>query len=410
MREIVDVCKAAALPVRVVPPTRDILARDPEHMRLRQLQIEDLLGRPQVRFETAPVAAALRGETVLVTGAGGSIGSELARQLATCEPARLVLLDRYENNLYYLAHELADRCPELPVVPVVGDVRDQRRLAALLAEHRPEVVFHAAAHKHVPLMEQDPPEAVRNNVLGTRILAELAQAHGVERFVLISTDKAVRPASVMGCTKRVAELLLQATPARAGTRFLIVRFGNVIGSEGSVVPLFGRQIARGGPVTVTHPDAVRYFMSVPEAVHLVLHAAVLGQGGEVFVLNMGEPVRVLDLAIDMIRLSGYRPYEDIDIRFTGLRPGEKLAEELRNEREALADTPHAGLCVLKDGRPPRWAELDRRLAELLKAAERNDAAGVRVWLQRIVPEYSGVRRSDVAITTRLPARAAERSA
>jgi FlaA1/EpsC-like NDP-sugar epimerase len=402
IRDIIDACKAAAVPVRIVPPARDSLARDPEQPRLREVRIEDLLGRAVVRFETEPVAGALRGRVVLVTGAGGSIGSELCRQIATLEPARLVLLDRYENTLYYLERELRERCAGLDAVPVVADVSDRARIAAVVAQHRPAVVFHAAAHKHVPLMEENPGEAVRNNVLGTLYVAEAAQEHGVERCVLISTDKAIRPTSVMGCTKRLAELLLQGLQPRGTTRFVIVRFGNVLGSEGSVVPIFSRQIARGGPVTVTHPDAVRYFMLIPEAVHLVLHAAVLGSGGEIFFLNMGEPVRVLDLAIDMIRLSGYRPYEDIDVRFTGLRAGEKLAEELRGEDERLRETAHPGIRVLENGHPPAWLELDASLRELARAALAGDAGGVRAWLKRLVPEYSGVRAGDVAIVTREP--------
>jgi FlaA1/EpsC-like NDP-sugar epimerase len=397
MRRIVDACKAAAVPVRIMPPTRDVLAEDPERPRLRHLQIEDLLGRAVVRFDTAPVVEALRGRVVLVTGAGGSIGSELSRQIAGCEPARLVLLDRYENSLYCLARELAERCPHLALAPVIADVCDRRRVAALVAEHGPAVVFHAAAHKHVPLMEQHPGEAVRNNVTGTRTLAEVALAQGVERFVLVSSDKAIRPSSVMGCTKRVAELVVQALQPRGRTRFVTVRFGNVLGSDGSVVPLIRQQIARGGPVTVTHPDAMRYFMLIPEAVHLVLHAGVLGRGQEIFLLDMGEPVRVLDLAIDMIRLSGYRPYEDVDIRFTGLRPGEKLAEDLWGEHERLVETGHPGLRVLEDGRPPTWEALEPALRELERCAELGDDGGVRAWLRRVVPEYSGVRPEDMAI-------------
>jgi FlaA1/EpsC-like NDP-sugar epimerase len=410
IREIVDACKATGLPFRIVPATRDILKRDGGERRLRSVQIEDLLGRPAVRFDTEPVESALRGRIVLVTGAGGSIGSELSRQVATCGPERLIVLDRYENSLYYLDQELRERLPGLPVVSVIGDVSDARRMSDVIGTHGPHVIFHAAALKHVPLMEENPSEAVRNNVTGTRTLAELAARHGVERFVLISTDKAIRPSSIMGCTKRVAELVLQAVEHPGRTRFVMVRFGNVLGSEGSVVPLFSRQIARGGPVTVTHPDAVRYFMVIPEAVHLVLHAGVRGRGGEIFYLEMGEPVRVLDLAIDMIRLSGYRPYEDVDIRFTGLRPGEKLAEELRADGERLGETDHPGLRVLLNGAPPRWETLEAPLGDLERAAARGDDAAVRALLRRLVPEYTGVRPGDVAIVTHEPRPAVQRSA
>jgi FlaA1/EpsC-like NDP-sugar epimerase len=414
VRALVDACKAAGRPFRIVPATRDILARDPDQPQLRHVQIEDLLGRAAVRLERGRVEPALGGRTILVTGAGGSIGSELCRQIARCDPRRLVLLDRYENLLYYLDRELRERCPGLETATVIADVVDRVRLDGVLRAEHPEVVFHAAAHKHVPLMEENPGEAVRNNVCGTRHLAELAQAHGVERLVFISSDKAIRPRSVMGCTKRVAELVLQALQPHGQTRFVTVRFGNVLGSEGSVVPLFARQIARGGPVTVTHPDAVRYFMLIPEAVHLVLHAGVLGRGGEIFFLNMGEPVRVLDLAIDMIRLSGYRPYEDVDIRFTGLRPGEKLAEELRADGEEMVETAHPALRVLKNGRPPGWAALQPCLRELERAAATDDAAGVRAWLHQLVPEYTGVEAGDVAIVARdrdpRPGLAAPRSA
>jgi len=410
IREIVDACKATTLPIRIVPPTRDILARGCGETRLRNVEIEDLLGRPAVKFEMAAVEAAFRGRTVLVTGAGGSIGSELCRQVASCKPARLVLLDRYENTLYYLENELRDRCPDVPTSSVIADVSDATRIAAVFAAHRPDVVFHAAAMKHVPLMESNPGEAVRNNVIGTGTVAEFALRNGVERFVFISTDKAIRPTSVMGCTKRIAELVLQALQERSETRFVAVRFGNVLGSEGSVVPLFARQIARGGPVTVTHPDAVRYFMLIPEAVHLVLHAAVRGKGGEIFYLDMGEPVRVLDLAIDMIRLSGYRPYEDVDVQFTGLRAGEKLAEELRADGERLGETDHPGLRVLLNGRPPTWEDIEPHVRELARAAGRNDGAAVRALLRRVVPEYTGVRPDDVAIVAEAHPAVVERSA
>jgi FlaA1/EpsC-like NDP-sugar epimerase len=307
---------------------------------MRDMRIEDLLGREPVQLNLAEVAEFLRGERVLVTGAGGSIGSELARQVAEFGPSELVLLDQSENGLYYVHNELLALRPGLPVHPVVGNIQDREMLENLFRTFRPTLVLHAAAHKHVPLLEMNPREAVLNNIVGTRNLVQISDRHQVHKFVLISTDKAVNPSSVMGASKRVCEMLLQSRSQHSATRFVAVRFGNVLGSEGSVIPLFQRQLARGGPLTVTHPETRRYFMIIPEAVRLVLQAGAMGRGGEVFLLEMGEQVRILDLARQLIRLQGLREGEDIEIVFTGLRPGEKLFEEIHSAGERTCMNRH----------------------------------------------------------------------
>ena len=366
---------------RIIPGMYELLSGAASIGQLRDVQIEDLLRREPVHTDTAQVAALIRGRRVLVTGAGGSIGSELCRQIVRCEPAELIILGHGENSIFDIQNELeagTDACdagvearnwqeasrPQHPatsitrprITPVIADIRDADRLAAMFAAHRPEIVFHAAAHKHVPLMEDNVEDAVTNNVLGTRRLVEASIAAGVEHFVLVSTDKAVNPSSVMGATKRVAELIVQEAARRTGRAFVAVRFGNVLGSRGSVVPFFQRQIAAGGPVTVTHPEVKRYFMTIPEAVQLVLQAAALGCGGEIFVLDMGEPVRIVDLARDLIRLSGLEPDRDIEIRYTGLRPGEKLFEELFGADEAYGRTQHEKIFVYRNGNSAAAAE------------------------------------------------------
>jgi FlaA1/EpsC-like NDP-sugar epimerase len=336
-----------------------------------------------VHLDQPRVRAFASGKRVLVTGAAGSIGSELCRQIAGYAPECLVLYDRHENGMYGLEMELRARFPEIRLEPVLGDILLPDQLDAVFSLHRPELVFHAAAYKHVPLAERNVLEAVRNNILGTRNVAEAAVAHGAREFVLVSTDKAVRPTSVMGVTKRVAEMVLQGMQ-NGGCRFIAVRFGNVLGSSGSVVPLFREQIARGGPVTVTHPEVMRYFMTIPEAVQLILQAATLGEGGEIFILEMGEPVRIVDLARNMIRLSGFEPDEDIEIVFTGLRPGEKMTEELVADEEAIADTYHDRINVLRRNggapHPETW------LPEVERALATDPRTAVRL-LQKLVPAY-----------------------
>jgi FlaA1/EpsC-like NDP-sugar epimerase len=333
--------------VRVIPDLSEILEGRVKVSRIRDLQIEDLLGREPVQLDEDETARFLSGKTVMVTGAGGSIGSELARQVARFLPAKLLLVERAEFALFDIDRELSRSWPKLPQVPLVADVCDRARMSTIFAAYNPQIVFHAAAHKHVPMMECNATEAVKNNVLGTNLLGELSGQFGVEAFVLISTDKAVRPRSVMGASKRVAELVIQDLDRRFLTRFLAVRFGNVIGSAGSVIPIFREQILNGGPVTVTHPDMTRYFMTIPEATQLVLQAGAMGTGGEIFILDMGEPVRILDLAKEAITLSGLRPFDDIEIIFTGMRPGEKLLEQLEINEEHLSKTRHPKIFIGK---------------------------------------------------------------
>ncbi len=357
VREIVDICEKAGVRARIIPGMYELLSGTASVGQLRDVQIEDLLRREPVRTDPEQVAALIRGRRVLVTGAGGSIGSELCRQIIRCEPAELIILGHGENSIFDIHNELSSGISQSRaithhtsrVTPVIADIRDADRLAAVFAAHRPEIVFHAAAHKHVPLMEDNVEDAVTNNVLGTRRLVEASIAADVDHFVLVSTDKAVNPSSVMGATKRVAELIVQEAALRTARVFVAVRFGNVLGSRGSVVPFFQKQIAAGGPVTVTDPEMRRYFMTIPEAVQLVLQAAALGSGGEIFVLDMGEPVRIADLARDLIRLTGLEPDRDIEIRYTGLRPGEKLFEELFGADEAYRQTRHEKIFVYRNG-------------------------------------------------------------
>ncbi|WP_240489181.1 polysaccharide biosynthesis protein [Cohnella thermotolerans] len=340
--EIINLCISTGAKVRIIPGISDMLNGRISFSTIRDVDVEDLLGRDQVKTDLVGIAEYVQDKVVLVTGAGGSIGSELCRQIAPFQPSKLLLLGHGENSIYNIEMELKSTHPHLHIEPIIADIQDRARIETIFALHRPRVVFHAAAHKHVPLMEKNPSEAVKNNVFGTQNVADCSDQYGVERFVLISSDKAVNPTSVMGATKRIAEMYVQSLNARSNTKFASVRFGNVLGSRGSVIPLFKKQIAKGGPITVTHPDMVRYFMTIPEAVQLVIQAGAMSKGGEIFILDMGEPVRILKLAEDLIRLSGYEPYEDIDIEFTGIRNGEKLFEELLTAEEGATKSGGTG--------------------------------------------------------------------
>ncbi|HEX4417967.1 MAG TPA: polysaccharide biosynthesis protein [Kofleriaceae bacterium] len=388
IRAITMRCSAAGLDTKIIPGIYEIVGDRVNLSRIREVAIEDLLGRDQVHLDEDQVSASIRGAVVMVTGAGGSIGSELCRQVCRYAPARLVLVEQFENALFEIHRELIALYPELTIDPQIGDVTDARRMAAVFAHARPSIVFHAAAHKHVPMMESNPGEAVKNNIGGTRLIAELADRAGVERFVLVSTDKAVNPTSVMGATKRVAEIYTQALALRSKTRFVTVRFGNVLGSSGSVIPIFKQQIAAGGPVTVTHPDMQRYFMTIPEASQLVLQAGAMGSGGEIFILDMGEPVKIVDLARDLITLSGFRPGIDIEIKFNGVRPGEKLFEQLATDAEHADKTKHPKIFIGRIA-SQGWAEVMSGLADLTALADSGDAVGIRAALRALVPEYTG---------------------
>jgi FlaA1/EpsC-like NDP-sugar epimerase len=392
IREILAVCSQAGIPARTIPGLYDILSGQVSVNQIRDVDIEDLLRREPVQTDFTAVEAMLRGCRVMVTGAGGSIGSELCRQIARCRPAALVLVGHGENSIFAAANELQRTWRELSIEQCIADVRDLDRLHQVFESHQPQVIFHAAAHKHVPLMELNASEAVTNNVRGTANLLQLAEASQVERFVLISSDKAVNPSSVMGVTKRVAELLVQASARRSGWPYLAVRFGNVLDSQGSVVPIFREQIARGGPVTVTHPEVCRYFMTIPEAVQLVLQASALGQGGDVFMLDMGEPVRIVDLARDLIELSGLEVGRDVEIVYIGLRPGEKLFEELSLVGEEYQPTRHDKIYALRNDLPEfdGLQELERAIENLLLLARQGDEVRIRAKLGEIVPEYEPV--------------------
>ncbi|MBL8953705.1 MAG: polysaccharide biosynthesis protein [Myxococcaceae bacterium] len=345
MRRIIELCKPSGASIRTMPGIDQLIDGKITVNQLRQVDIEDLLGREAVTLDQRAIVDAVQGRVVMVTGAGGSIGSELCRQLCRFKPSQLLLVERSENALFEVHRELHAKHPGLQLVACIADITDKRRMEQLFERHRPSMVLHAAAHKHVPMMELNPAEAIKNNVQGTRLLADVASANGVERFVMISTDKAVNPTSVMGASKRLAEIYIQAMSQRSRTLFTAVRFGNVLGSAGSVLPIFKEQIAAGGPVTVTHPEMRRYFMTIPEASQLVLQAGTMGRGGEIFVLDMGEPVKIVDLARDLITLSGLTPDKDIEIRFSGVRPGEKLFEELSTKDEAADKTLHPKIFI-----------------------------------------------------------------
>ncbi|ADH86487.1 polysaccharide biosynthesis protein [Desulfurivibrio alkaliphilus] len=394
MEQVVRLCRESKLPFKTLPGLGELISDKVSIKSIRDVSYKDLLGRPPVRLEQERIEEVLRGRTVLVTGAGGSIGSDLCRQIVRFKPARLVMFDADEANLYRIEMEILHEKGFAEYAVVLGKVQDRELLEHMFAEHKPTVVFHAAAYKHVPLVEHNPWEGVYNNIFASKRLMEVAMAYGVERFILVSSDKAVRPTNVMGATKRLAEMLLQAYcreltagPEKVATRFMAVRFGNVLGSSGSVIPLFKRQIELGGPVTVTDPEMTRYFMSIEEASQLILQAAAMGEGGEIFILEMGTPVRIGRMARDLIRLCGKEPDSEIEIKQIGLRPGEKMHEELITEGEGIVKTEHEKIMVLR-GQGRSFEELRRSLDNLKELASRHDAVGIKTELKKIIPEYT----------------------
>lgn len=386
MRRIVEACEQSQIHYRTVPGIGELIDGSVNISNIRNVDYEDLLGRDPVRLDMGKIGEFINGRSVMVTGAGGSIGSDLCRQIARFRPSLLVMVDRTENNLYHIETEMRFRFKGLAIRAVLSDIQWKHKVRHIFDQCPCQVVFHAAAFKHVPMMEQFPWEAVSNNIRGTANLLAAAAATGVQRFVLVSTDKAVRPTNVMGATKRIAELLtLQATTE--SLRAMVVRFGNVVGSEGSVVPLFKKQIERGGPVTVTHPEVTRYFMTIPEATQLILQAGAMGTGGELYLLQMGKPIRIQDLAKDLIRLSGFEPEVDIRIEYIGLRPGEKLYEELITKGEGIVSTEHEKIMILRGGKTD-GDQLERGWRAICRAAWRHDEEGIKARLTELVPEYT----------------------
>ncbi len=385
LRPLIEICKETGRRIQILPGMYQIIKGDVNVSNLREVQIEDLLGRDPIEVNVDEIIGYVQNKTVLVTGGGGSIGSELCRQVARHNPKRLIILDIYENNAYEIQQELKRDYPGLDLTVLIGSVRNTRRVDEIFRDYRPDIVYHAAAHKHVPLMEDSPNEAIKNNVFGTLKVATAADRYGTGKFVMISTDKAVNPTNIMGASKRICEMVIQNMNRKSRTEYVAVRFGNVLGSNGSVVPLFKRQIEKGGPVTVTHPDIIRYFMTIPEAVSLVLQAGAYARGGEIFVLDMGEPMKILDLAKNMIKLSGYRVDEDIKIEFTGLRPGEKMYEELLMREEGLKETANRMIYI---GRPIEYDDaLFEQQLERLQEASRNESQDIRALVREIVPGY-----------------------
>ncbi len=386
IQRIVELCEKTGTPFRILPPLQDLAGSQASIRDLRDVRIEDLLGRESVLLDWTSITHGVQGKTILVTGGGGSIGSELCRQVARLKPAHLVIFEQGEFNLYSIEIELRQTFSDLKLTVLLGDICDAVAVEQMLRTYRPTVILHAAAYKHVPMLEHQLRAAVRNNALGTRTLASLAERHGCATFVMISTDKAVNPANIMGMAKRVAEIYCQNLSARSSTHFITVRFGNVLGSAGSVIPLFQKQIAAGGPVTVTHPEITRYFMTIPEAAQLILQAGTMGRGGEIFVLDMGEPVKIAYLAEQLIYLSGKKLGEDIEIVYTSLRPGEKLYEELFHESENLAGTTHPKILLAKS-RSVDFAQLEQVLDKLTAACEANDERQIYGFLSELVPEH-----------------------
>ena len=385
-KEILDICKQTGCELKRLPGMYQLVNGEVSVSKLREVDVNDLLGRDPIEVDLSSILEYVSNKVIMVTGGGGSIGSELCRQIASHHPKQLIIVDIYENTTYDIQNELKRKFPELNLVVLIASVRNTKRIDMIFDRYRPDIVYHAAAHKHVPLMEDSPNEAVKNNVLGTWKTVQAADKYGVKRFVLISTDKAVNPTNIMGATKRICEMIIQTYNRRSKTEYVAVRFGNVLGSNGSVIPLFKEQIEAGGPVTVTHPDIIRYFMTIPEAVSLVLQAGAYAKGGEIFILDMGEPVKIVDLARNLILLSGHKPDEDIMIEFTGLRPGEKLYEEMLMEEEGIQDTENK---LIHIGKPIEMNE-EKFLKQLEELKEHvvEEPDDIREWVQRIVPTYS----------------------
>ena len=385
IKPIVEICKETGCHLRILPGMYQLINGDVNVSNLREVQIEDLLGRDPIEVDVDEIIGYVSGKTILVTGGGGSIGSELCRQIAGHSPGKLIILDIYENNAYEIQQELMRNFPKLDIVVLIGSVRNTARVEGIFKKYRPDIVYHAAAHKHVPLMEDSPNEAIKNNVFGTLKVAKAADKYRAKRFVLISTDKAVNPTNVMGASKRICEMIIQNINKKSKTEFVAVRFGNVLGSNGSVIPLFKKQIEQGGPVTVTSPDIIRYFMTIPEAVSLVLQAGAYARGGEIFVLDMGEPIKIVDLAKNLIQLSGYKVGEDIKIEFIGLRPGEKMYEELLMNEEGLKETKNRMIHI---GKPIEYNEEEfEHQLERLKAASLDETSDIRKVIKDIVSTY-----------------------
>jgi FlaA1/EpsC-like NDP-sugar epimerase len=393
LRNVVQICEGAKVRFRTVPSIADIASGKYRVSQIRDVDINDLLGRETVKLDLDIIEQYLKSKVILVSGAGGSIGSEMCRQVCYFEPKLLLLLEQAENALFFIERELRKSFPKVAMETLICDITDKKRVERIFEKFKPEIVIHAAAHKHVPLMETNPGEAIKNNVVGTKMVADAADKYGVGHFVMISTDKAVNPTSIMGSSKRVAEMYIQDLNKTSSTRFVTVRFGNVLGSNGSVVPIFKSQIASGGPVTVTHPEMRRYFMTIPEASQLVLQAAAMGKGGEIFVLDMGEPVKIVDLAKELITLSGFRPGEDIEIVFTGIRPGEKLFEELSIKGEDMVPTRHAKIGIWENNIPLTREHLRQMIDSLIVTADTQDYMQIVSAIKQMVPEYIGGRVS-----------------
>ena len=390
-KDILSICQETNCKVRILPGTKDIIKNKNLMDSFRDVELEDLLGRDTVKLDNRNIKELIENKTILVTGGGGSIGSELCRQIMTYNPQKLVMVDIYENNLYDIEQELKAKYPNREICAIVASVRDKKRLDEVFDQYKPYLVFHAAAHKHVPLMETSPLEAIKNNVFGTYNTVNCADKHNVKKFILISTDKAVNPTNIMGATKRLCEMIIQAKNKESKTEYAAVRFGNVLGSNGSVVPLFKKQIAKGGPVTVTDKEITRFFMTIPEAVSLVLQAMTFAKGGEIFVLDMGEPVKIYDMAVNLIKLSGYEPNVDIPIEITGLRPGEKLYEEILMDEEGLQETKHDKIHIAK----PMDIDIEMitkklsKLQFLLENSDNENKKEIKEIMKEVVPTYKG---------------------